>query len=170
MPNKQTKLSLFPWLNKQWYTVLLCLHVADPATFLASMFSEPYFPLRKACLFSAGKKNNITTSEFLLLPHDFECFNSPPLKRRSQWFLCTKHPRGRVPESMSDMQRDQFCRSSETMRSRRAHKTRHGPSFFPPCFNSLGVTWWKVLDSRASPTLTHSHSKVHDTARRETQP
>ena len=47
---EQTKLSSFSWLNKQtdlkghMYTVLLCLHVADPATCLASNSVPLYFP------------------------------------------------------------------------------------------------------------------------------
>ena len=40
-----------------FYAVLLCLYVADPATFLTSnRVLGPYFPLRTACLFSYGKK------------------------------------------------------------------------------------------------------------------
>ena len=38
------------------HTVLLCLHVADPATSLASnSVKGPYFPLRTACWFTDGK-------------------------------------------------------------------------------------------------------------------
>ena len=41
----------------QFHTVLLCLYVADPATFLASnSVWGPYFPLRTASLFSYGNK------------------------------------------------------------------------------------------------------------------
>ena len=50
------------WINKLTlkdntvYTVLVCLYVADPATFLApNSFLGPYFPLRKAGLFTDGK-------------------------------------------------------------------------------------------------------------------
>ena len=38
-------------------TVLLCLYVADPATFRASSsVLGPYFPLRAASLFNSGEK------------------------------------------------------------------------------------------------------------------
>ena len=43
-------------MTTQFHTVLLCLHLADPATILASnCILGPYFPLRTACLFSYGK-------------------------------------------------------------------------------------------------------------------
>ena len=41
------------------YTVLLCLYVADPATFLASNSAlGPYFPLRTSCLFTCGENTD----------------------------------------------------------------------------------------------------------------
>ena len=47
--------------------LLICLYVADPATFLAlNSVLDLIFPLGTACLFSYGKKNSI---EFVLLPH-----------------------------------------------------------------------------------------------------
>ena len=61
----QTKL---PQRTTQLHIVLLCLYVADPATFQASnSVLEAYFHLTTACLFSYGQKKNI--SEFILLPH-----------------------------------------------------------------------------------------------------
>ena len=54
------ELSSFSWLNKQTnlkeqHSYILCLHVADPATFLTSIrVLRHYFPLRTACLLSNG--------------------------------------------------------------------------------------------------------------------
>ena len=60
--SRETKLSLFPPLNEQTdlqedtvYTVLLCIYVADPATFLASdSVLGPHLPLGTAGLFTDG--------------------------------------------------------------------------------------------------------------------
>ena len=64
--NNQTLFGFYEWIN--WtnkltlkdntvYTVLLCLFVADPATFLASdSVLVPYSPLRAACLVTYVKK------------------------------------------------------------------------------------------------------------------
>ena len=50
------------------YTVLLCLYVADPATFLApNSILGPSLALRIAYLLTRGKK--IHSTEFVLLPH-----------------------------------------------------------------------------------------------------
>ena len=49
----------WPWRTTQFHTVLLCLYLADPATFLASnSVVGPHFLLRRACLFRHGKNKH----------------------------------------------------------------------------------------------------------------
>ena len=55
--------SLFPWSTTWFHMVLLCLYVADPATFLASDgVLGSYFLPRTASLFSYGKQKIVFIS------------------------------------------------------------------------------------------------------------
>ena len=97
--------SFYDWnykLNKQAdlrgrQNFILCLHVADPATFLASnSVLGPYFPLRAACLFSNGKSKYfrvcVITSLILYSLKTWLWISSPklhtsPLKIPENWIF-----------------------------------------------------------------------------------